>query len=74
MAHPVATVFAITMAVWVADARFAPAPESVPAPEAALTPAAAPAADAPATCHPGPTASPSAGADLEIVVCASRIK
>ena len=59
MAHPVAVVFAITMAVWVADVR--------------LTPPAAPQSTASA-CHSGPSTSAPEGADLEVVVCAPPVR
>jgi hypothetical protein len=59
MAHPVAVVFAITMAVWVADVRLAP---QAPAPESTSA----------ASCKSGPSATAPADADLEIVVCAPR--
>ncbi len=62
MAHPAATIFGLTLALWVADVRFAPAP----------VPAAAPKADP--ACESGASATPPADADLEVVVCASRIK
>ena len=60
MAHPVAVVFAITMAVWIADVRLAPAPTAPPATSAA-------------SCKSGPT-TPSEGSDLDIVVCAPRLR
>ena len=59
MAHPVAVVFALAMAVWVADVR--------------LTPTQA-APDAAASCHSGPSANAPAGADLEVVVCGQRAR
>jgi len=59
MAHPVATLFALSMAVWVADAR--------------LTPVIAPSpATATASCQSGPSTAAPADADVEVVVCASR--
>ncbi len=58
MAHPVAVVFAMTMAVWVADVRLTPAP----APQSA------------STCHSGPSSTAPAGADLEVVVCAPPLR
>ena len=64
MAHPVATLFALSMAIWVADVRLAPAI----APEAPAVSAAVSAAD---VCRSGPSAT--ADADLEIVVCGSRV-
>jgi len=63
MAHPTATVFALTMAVWVADARLAPKHvDQVPAPEAA------------AACQDGVNPSTPADADLEIVTCGARLQ
>jgi hypothetical protein len=60
MAHPVAVVFALSMAVWVADVR--------------LTPTLAPSERAPlAQCESGLSASAPAGADAELVTCATRI-
>jgi len=60
MTHPAALVFAVSMAVWVVDVRFAPAPAS---PRAAAL-----------TCQSGPSVTPPAGADLELVVCAESPK
>ncbi|HEX3777662.1 MAG TPA: hypothetical protein VHV51_24500 [Polyangiaceae bacterium] len=60
-AHPAAVIFALSMAVWVADVRLAPsrmAHESV-APVAA--------------CEAGPSASSPPDADAELVVCGSRL-
>jgi len=45
MTHPVATLFALSMAVWVADVRFAPPPTSV-APACASGPSVTAPADA----------------------------
>jgi len=60
MAHPTAVVFALTMAVWVADVRFAPKrAEPAPAPIAA--------------CESGINPSTPANADLEIVTCGTRL-
>ncbi|HYQ45327.1 MAG TPA: hypothetical protein VER11_25250 [Polyangiaceae bacterium] len=54
-------VFALAMAVWVVDVRFAPKP--------------APASAVPeAVCQSGPSSEAPAGADLEVVVCAQRGK
>jgi len=64
MSHPVATLFALTMVVWVADVRFAP-PKPAPAPLAAPVAAA---------CADGPTVSAPGDADVELVVCGSRLK
>jgi len=61
MAHPVAAVFAMTLAVWVADVRLAPAPAAPPAPPAA-------------SCQSGPSSSAPEGADLEVVVCAPPLR
>jgi hypothetical protein len=61
MAHPAAVVFALSMAVWVADVRLAPAS----APASPATPAAA--------CENGLSASAPAGADAEVVICAPRV-
>ena len=61
MAHPIATLFALTMAVWVADVRLAPAPAPVvPAPAAA--------------CQAGPSANTPADSDAEVVVCGARLE
>ena len=54
--------FALAMAVWVVDVRFAPKPEP-----AQLVPTSA-------GCHSGPSAEPPAGADLEVVICGEREK
>ncbi len=61
MAHPTATVFALTMAVWVADVRLAPK-------SAELATTRAPAV----ACQDGVSATPPADADLEIVTCGAR--
>lgn len=58
MAHPAAVVFALSMAVWVVDVRFAPAAERA-APVAA--------------CEDGISAPAPAGADAELVTCGARI-
>jgi len=62
MAHPVAAVFAMTLAVWVADVRLAPQPV------APQTTAAA------STCKSGPSSTPPADADVEVVVCAPPLR
>ncbi len=63
MAHPAATVFALTMAVWVADVRMAPKhADPAPAPVAA------------AACQNGINPSTPADADLEIVTCGARLQ
>jgi hypothetical protein len=59
MAHPAAVVFALSMAVWVADVRLAP-------PSAAASRATA------VACESGLSASAPAGADAEVVICAAR--
>ena len=62
MAHPTATVFALTMAVWVADVRMAPKhAEPTPAPVAV------------AACQNEINPSTPADADLEIVTCGARL-
>ena len=61
MAHPVAVVFALTMAVWVADVRLTPAPAAAPE-------------SAPPSCVSGPSTSAPEGADLEVVVCGSPLR
>lgn len=51
--------FALALAVWVVDVRFAPKPAPIQAaPEVA--------------CQSGPSRDVPAGADLEVVVCAPR--
>ena len=59
MAQPVAVVFALAMAVWVADVRLTPAQS---APDSSAK-----------SCQSGPSASAPAGADLEVVVCGQRL-
>jgi hypothetical protein len=61
MSHPAALVFALSMAVWVADVRFAPAPEPV-APSESV-----------AACESGLSAETPAGVDAEVVTCGARI-
>ena len=61
MPQPAAVVFALSMVVWVADVRLAPAP----APLMDATPAAA--------CESGVSAAAPADADAEVVTCAPRI-
>lgn len=58
MSNPAAVLFALSMVVWVADARFTP--HRPPAPASNVT------------CESGPTAAPPADADAEVVVCGSR--
>jgi hypothetical protein len=59
MAHPAAVVFALSLAIWVADVRFAPpASHSAPAP----------------ACESGLSAETPPGLDAEVVVCATRVK
>jgi hypothetical protein len=60
MAHPTAVVFALSLAVWVADVRFAPAP-ALPVPAAPVP-----------TCESGLGASAPADADAELVICGTR--
>jgi len=60
MAHPAATLFALSLAVWVADVRFAPPPVVTPE----LVPVTA--------CQSGPTVAPPADADVEVVICGAR--
>ncbi len=62
MANPTAVVFALTMAVWVADVRLAPK-------HAEPTPVRAPVA----ACESGISASAPAGVDLEVVTCGTRL-
>lgn len=54
---------ALAMAVWVMDVRFAPKPAAATHTTAELV-----------SCQSGPSASAPAGADLELVVCAKRLK
>jgi hypothetical protein len=61
MANPAQAVFALTLAIWVADVRFAPQH-------------AAPQAAAEASCQSGPSSTPPADADLEVVVCAPQLR
>ncbi len=58
MAHPVAVVFGLSLAVWVADARL---PQLLAAPPSQAV-----------TCRNGPSNAAPPGADLEVVVCSSR--
>ena len=58
MSDSAAVVFALAMAVWVVDVRFAPKPA------APVTPAA--------SCATGPSSSESDDADAEVVVCVPR--
>ncbi len=60
MSNPAAAVFAMTLAVWVADVHFAPQP-------AARTTVAT-------NCQSGPSSSAPADADIEIVVCAPAVR
>lgn len=57
MSNSFAVLFALSMAVWVADVRFAPHP--------------AHASNLPA-CESGLSSTPPADADAEVVVCGSR--
>lgn len=60
MAHPAAVLFALSMAVWVVDVRFAP----VSSPPLPVAPVAA--------CQSGASDSPPDGADAEVVSCGAR--
>ena len=62
MPNSVQVVFALAMAVWVMDVRFAPKPAR------AETTAEA------GACQSGPSAEPPVGVDLEVVVCGPRSK
>ena len=62
MPDSAAVVFALSMAVWVADVRFAPKP---------AVPEIAPPASA-VSCESGPSSATPDGADAEVVVCAPR--
>jgi hypothetical protein len=59
MTHPAALVFALSMAVWVVDVRFAPVRAS-----ASASPAVA--------CENGLSPAAPPGADAEIVTCGAR--
>jgi len=62
MPNAAQVLFALAMAVWVVDVRFAPKLAKAQAiPELAA-------------CHSGPSVEAPAGADLEVVVCAERAK
>ena len=61
MSHPAALVFALSMAVWVVDVRFAPVAAPVTPSESA------------AACESGLSAEAPAGADAEVVTCGARI-
>ncbi|HTA89902.1 MAG TPA: hypothetical protein VK745_10015 [Polyangiaceae bacterium] len=61
MAHPAAIIFALSMAVWVADVRLAPAG----LPSSSLEPVAA--------CVNGWSPVAPAGADAEVVSCGTRL-
>ena len=58
MSNPAAVLFALSMVVWVADARFTPHTTRSHEPNV--------------TCESGPSATPPADADAEVVVCGSR--
>jgi len=60
MPNSAQVLFALAMAVWVVDVRFAPKP------------AKAQAAAEQASCQSGPSVAAPAGADLEVVICAQR--
>jgi hypothetical protein len=60
MPNAAQVLFALAMAVWVVDVRFAPKPVPTRAgPEVS-------------SCQSGPSVDAPAGADLEVVVCAPR--
>ncbi len=61
MPNSAQVLFALAMAVWVVDVRFAP----TPVPQAT---------SATAACQSGPGVQAPAGADFELVVCAQRSK
>ena len=62
MPNSAQVLFALAMAVWVVDVRFAPKHANAPAPSEVVT------------CQSGPSVAAPAGADLEVVVCAPRAK
>lgn len=62
MPDSAAVVFALSMAVWVVDVRFAPKPA---VPEVTSATSAV-------SCESGPSGATPDGADAEVVVCASR--
>ena len=62
MPNSAQVVFALAMALWVVDVRFAPKHD------------AAPAAPASIACQSGPSSEVPAGSDFEVVVCAERGK
>ncbi|HET7545195.1 MAG TPA: hypothetical protein VFK05_35260 [Polyangiaceae bacterium] len=62
MPNSAQVLFALAMAVWVIDVRFAPKPVAL---QVAPTQVA---------CHSGPSAETPRGADLELVICAPRAK
>jgi hypothetical protein len=68
MTHPVATLFALTMAVWVADVRLAPTAAQTVAPVTLAAPATN------NTCQSGLSANTPADSDAEVVVCGTRLK
>jgi len=62
MPNSAQVLFALAMAVWVVDVRFAPKhARAASAPEVVA-------------CQSGPSVAAPAGADLEVVVCAARSK
>jgi hypothetical protein len=63
MAHPTAVVFALSMAVWVADVRFAPVHASVSLPPDRAV----------AACEGGLSPAAPPGADAEVVTCGARL-
>jgi len=62
MPNSAQVLFALAMAVWVVDVRFAPKHEQ------------AHAASGRSGCHSGPSSETPAGSDFEVVVCAERAK
>jgi hypothetical protein len=60
MPNSAQVLFALAMAVWVVDVRFAPKSTH------------APAAPDQVSCQSGPSDAAPSGADLEVVICAQR--
>ena len=60
MPNSAQVLFALAMAVWVLDVRFAPKSAAVPA------------ASTDVSCQNGPSRAAPDGADLEVVICAQR--
>jgi hypothetical protein len=61
MAQPAAVVFALSMAIWVADVGLAPRP----APSSSAAPVTA--------CQSASSESAPAGTDAELVICGARV-